>query len=140
MHYMARGGGGGRGWVQGRAPRQHVAAAPTGDTADSPGDATGDATAAAAPRARASPCAVVAGEDFVVVLSAGGRLWDSRHMATHRHPGVKLGDVGALLDGRVITQVAAGEGYGFCLGGQKQSFLYWSSDSFSGAVIPLVEQ
>lgn len=60
------------------------------------------------PRA-AAPRAVAAGEDFVVVLSASGRLWDSRHMARHRHPNVKLADAGAALRGVVITAVAAGE-------------------------------
>ncbi|GBF87391.1 hypothetical protein Rsub_00102 [Raphidocelis subcapitata] len=99
-----------------------------------PADASGPgaAGAGAAAAARASPRAVAAGEDFILLLGAGGGVWDSRHAAKHRHPNVKLSvDIGAALRGYAITSIAAGQhhalaladggevfGWGACASGQ----------------------
>jgi hypothetical protein len=133
-----RGGGGGGGarralqqqllqhaYLNGRGTRAGAAAADAGATATATAtsasgaggaDSTAQEAESASRGARASPRQVAAGEDFVVVLGAGGRVWDSRHAAKHRHPGVKLGDIGAALEGRLVTQVAAG-GFGMVDGG-----------------------
>ncbi|KAI8463714.1 MAG: hypothetical protein J3K34DRAFT_526763 [Monoraphidium minutum] len=104
-----------RGGAAPGAPEEQAAAA-GGAAPPCVAAAAADTAAAAAAAARvAAPAAVAAGEDFVVVLGAGGRLWDSRAAAKHRHPGVKLSDAGAALRGVVVTAIAAGQYHALAL-------------------------